>query len=139
MGLETHIPHSKKRRNMGLGTYQGTSIQRARQIVTEARSNIQSGIDPIDKRAELEKAIVTNSQIPTFHDATILTHKSLKPGWSSSHHDENWINSIHACVLTVIGNVKVVKLRATNFAEVFDCLMLGQARPLESASAHLLV
>ena len=48
-------PPSKKRKDMGLGTYRETSIQRTRQIAMEARSNIQSGIDPIDKRAELEK------------------------------------------------------------------------------------
>ncbi len=119
-------PTSKKRRDMGLGTYPETSIQRARQIAMAARSNIQSGIDPIDKRSELKKAIVTNSQIPTFHDATILTHQSLKPGWSSSRHSENWINSMHAYVLPVIGNIKVDELRASNFAEVLSPIWISK-------------
>ena len=43
---------SKRRRDMGLGSYPTTSIALARELATEAWKLLAEGIDPIDHRAK---------------------------------------------------------------------------------------
>ena len=118
---------SKRRRDMGLGSYPATSIALARQLATEAWKMLAEGIDPIDYRAK--KQIVDNdgNHVPTFKEVSIQVYDSLSTGWNNKKHKDQWINTINTYVIPDIGHLPVDQLKASDFAKVLKPIWLKKA------------
>lgn len=61
-----------KRRKMGLGSYPGVSLERARQLASNARLKISDGIDPIDeKKAARRNLVASQTSAATLRRANV--------------------------------------------------------------------
>ncbi|MBT3359744.1 MAG: tyrosine-type recombinase/integrase [Rhodospirillales bacterium] len=120
-------PVSGKRRDMGLSTYPDVSITQARKLASTARDLIREGKDPIDEREAEKRARQVQSQIYTFQEAAAVVHKSLKAGWSSARHGENWISSLEMYVFPHLGRQKVNELKPKDFANALRPIWINKA------------
>lgn len=120
-------PVTTRRRDMGLGTYPSVSITDARKAASAARDQIRDGKDPIDQRKADKAARVAQSQFLTFEKAAQTVHHSLKAGWGSERHAENWLSSLDMYVFPELGNRKVNDLKAKDFAEALRPIWIEKA------------
>ena len=117
-------PVTRKRRDMGLGTYPEVGIAEARMIGMTARQVIVSGKDPIDEREADRAARAALAGAMTFEQAARKVHEGLKPGWKNSKHADQWINTLRDYAFPKIGKRKVDELVPADFAEVLRPIWL---------------
>ena len=118
---------SKRRRDMGLGSYPATSIALARELATEAWKMLAEGIDPIDHRAKKQILDNDDHHVPTFEEVSIKVYDSLSTGWKNKKHKDQWINTINTYVIPDIGHLPVDQLKASDFAKVLKPIWLEKA------------
>lgn len=109
-------PQTRKRRDMGLGTYPSVSIREARSAAFEARKLIESGEDPIEQRRRQSAEANQVSSIPSFEIAARNLHLDLAEGYRNKKHRAQWISSLEHYVFPKIGGRLVNELRASDFA-----------------------
>ncbi|MDP6645275.1 MAG: integrase arm-type DNA-binding domain-containing protein, partial [Rhodospirillales bacterium] len=117
-------PETRKRRDMGFGTYPDVSITEARKSAAAARELIRNGIDPIDARKADKQARTSDAQALTFEKAARQFHADHKPGWNNSKHAAQWITTLETYVFPHIGNRKVDDLKARDFADALRNIWL---------------
>ncbi|GGE28510.1 Integrase [Gemmobacter megaterium] len=107
-------PTTRKRRDMGLGTFPETGLADARRLAMEARAQISQGIDPIDQR----KSAATSQLItvPSFETAARTVYETLAPGFRNAKHRDQWINSLETYVFPTLGARLVSELTVADFA-----------------------
>lgn len=120
-------PKTNKRRDMGLGAYPEVSIAQARERANEARRRIAQGLDPIEEQKRQQALGASRAhQMLTFAAATLRVHEELKPGWANGKHADQWINTLAAYVLPVIGCRQVDSLKPSDFADVLRPIWLAK-------------
>lgn len=112
-------PETRKRRDMGLGSYPAVSIKSAREIAWSARQVVGTGKDPLEERKREEKQKRILSEMPTFESAARIVHQQISPGFRNQKHINQWINTLIEYVFPIIGRKKVDEVTVANFA---DCL-----------------
>lgn len=74
-------PETRKRRDMGLGSYPAVSVKAARDLAWNARQMVEAGKDPLEERKrEYERKRVL-SDMPTFERAARIVHSQALPGF----------------------------------------------------------
>lgn len=97
-----------KRRSMGLGSYPGVSLSKAREAAASAREQIQAGIDPIAARKAAKGAILAaQARELTFAEAAERCHASKSAEFRNAKHRQQWINTLKRYAYPVIGNAPV--------------------------------
>lgn len=119
-------PETRKRRDMGLGTYPAVSIAAARREAAEARQAIASGADPIEQRRRNAAAEVSTASVPTFAAAARAVHATLEPGFRNRKHAAQWITTLETHALQSIGHKQVDALSAADFADVLRPIWLSK-------------
>jgi integrase len=119
-------PETKKRREMGFGTYPEVSITEARKAATAARELMRSGVDPIGNRESDRQARQRDAQAFTFEDAARQVHGDLMPGWKNSKHAAQWISTLETYVFPRIGKRKVESLKARDFADALQSIWISK-------------
>lgn len=109
-------PVNGKRRDMGLGSYPAVSIRDARSKAFEARTAIESGVDPLEERRERRAEESKLAAIPTFEDAARRLHADLSVGFRNRKHSDQWINTLEQYVFPRIGKTLVNDLGPADFA-----------------------
>lgn len=117
-------PETRKRRDMGLGSYPDLGLQAARKLALEAREALAQGKDPLAEKRRQEEAFAAIGVIPTFSDAAHRTYQSLAPSFRNKKHRDQWINTLETYVFPIIGNKKVVELTTAAFAETLRPIWL---------------
>src|ERR1019366_3327961 len=117
-------PVTKKRRDMGLGTYPEVGIADARIRGMAARQAIGSGKDLIEERDSVRAAHKAIAEAMTFEHAARKVHDEKKPGWKNPKHADQWINTLRDYTFPKIGKNKVADLAPANFAEVLRPIWL---------------
>lgn len=111
-------PETGKRRDMGLGPYPEVSISQARELALSARKLLTNGLDPLEeaerRRSQAEKSV----RPPTFREAAVDVHKEHKASWSNGKHTDQWINTLTAYAMPIIGDRHVDTLKPSDFADV---------------------
>jgi integrase len=92
-------------RHMGLGSARDLPLASARDKAREQRERIARDIDPLElKRADREAKQQADAKRHTFKQAAQACHAALEPGWSSTHHSDEFINSLERYAFKIIGS-----------------------------------
>ena len=116
-------PTTRKRRDMGLGTYPDISITQVRDLANAARKKIAEGLDPIEEKAN-ENNNDENDQPINFQTAANLVYNDLSPGWKNEKHKAQWISTIKQYVNPSLGSKIVGDLKPKDFAQVLRPIWL---------------
>src|ERR1700722_18890926 len=102
---------------MGLGSAHDISLAEAREKVATLRKLKANGIDPLtSKRAS---AATARASAMTFAECSEAYVKAHSAGWRSAKHTEQWMSSVKAYALPMIGNLPV---DAVDTAAVLRCI-----------------
>ncbi|MFD1792260.1 tyrosine-type recombinase/integrase [Ochrobactrum teleogrylli] len=112
-------PETRKRRDMGLGSYPTVSIKAARDLAWIARQMVEVGKDPLEERKREDEQKRVLSDMPTFESAARIVHSQASPGFRNQKHIDQWINTLVEYVFPKIGSKKVDEITVSHFA---DCL-----------------
>ncbi|MGD9661584.1 MAG: integrase domain-containing protein [Porticoccaceae bacterium] len=115
-------PSTKKRVNMGLGTYPEISLALARKLTIEARELLAQGIDLKAHRDQSnlqKKAIHGNSFEKVAKEWLALKEHSITPG----HAEDIW-RSLERYILPKLGNTPVAQITAP--------VVIGILKPIEA-------
>jgi integrase len=75
---------NSRRRLMSLGQFPDVSLAAARELATDARRKVRSGVDPIEDRK------ATKKKMPTFREVAEELIKSKMPAWKSPRSKDQW-------------------------------------------------
>lgn len=97
-----------KRRSMGLGSYPGVSLARAREIASGLKEQVDAGKDPISERRAAKAALkLAQAKELTFAQAATRCHAGKSAEFKSAKHRQDWINSLERYAFPIIGNAPV--------------------------------
>ena len=117
-------PLSKKRRDMGLGTYPEVGIALARSKGMAARQMIAANKDPIDLRSAEKAMHKATAEAMNFETAARKVHEQLMPGWKNGKHASQWLNTLLEYIFPKIGHKKVADLTPSDFANALSPIWL---------------
>jgi integrase len=87
------------------------TLAMAREKARRERDRLADGIDPLElKRADREAQKAAEAKRHTFQETALLCHRALEPGWSSSHHSDEFINSLERYTFKLIGNLDIAAI-----------------------------
>ncbi|MFY0692393.1 MAG: integrase arm-type DNA-binding domain-containing protein [Paracoccaceae bacterium] len=89
-----------KRRELGLGSYPLVSLAEVREAATENKKLARQGGDPLQAKRKAKA-------VPTFKEAVETVHALHKPTWRNEKHARDFINSLEAYAMPLIGSMKV--------------------------------
>jgi len=99
-----------RRREMGLGSFDRVSLKRARELRTEARDQIEAGIDPIEARKaakRIREHRVDDTGPPTFTTCAARYIRAHRRGWRNRKHARQWAATLKTYARDVIGSKPV--------------------------------
>ena len=117
-------PATKKRRDMGLGSYPDISIAKAREFAQAARTSMAIGIDPIDARKDFRKDQNKPKLNRTFEVAARTYYDQHKDGWKNGKHVNQWINTLEQYAFPTIGSHAVDLLELEDFRRILEPIWL---------------
>jgi integrase len=95
-------------RDMGLGSYPAVTLAMARELATECRRTLASGIDPIEDRNEKRAAaLVESATSMTFDQCRTAYITAHEAGWRNAKHRQQWTNTLKTYVSPVFGRLPV--------------------------------
>jgi integrase len=116
--------------HMGLGSVQSEGrkgkqgdlpLAAAREMAIQARERIARGTNPLElRRKERETQRQAEARLLTFKQAAERCHAALEPGWSSSHHSDEFINSLQRYAYPHIGNLDVAAVGKDEVLRVLE-------------------
>lgn len=112
-----------RRREFGLGSAQRVSLAEARLKATEARSQYQSGIDPV---AAKKAARIGSTGIPTFREASIAVHAEHAPGWRNAKHTAQWLSTLQRYAYPSIGEKPVNEIDGPEIRDLLAKIWLAK-------------
>lgn len=114
-------PITLKRREMGIGSLESFSLANARLKALDLRRSILDGIDPLEQRiVKRTKAIEASKNSITFSDAADSCIKTKQAEWSNSKHKDQWVSTIKAYALPIIGKLKVDQITTTHIVKLLE-------------------
>jgi len=118
-------PESRKRRDMGIGTYPDISLARARETARLHRDALAHGRDPLETKRDNERTVRASAAELTLEEATREVHKELTRGFKNRKHAAQWLTSMESYILPKLGKRKVSALRAADFADSLGAIWLS--------------
>ncbi|MCO5106646.1 MAG: integrase arm-type DNA-binding domain-containing protein [Burkholderiaceae bacterium] len=108
-----------KRREMGLGSFDGVPLAEAREAARKARDQLREGVDPIDQRRAVRSAMIAESaRQVTFDEAARRYIKTHAPGWRSAKHAQQWKNTLASYASPRLGRMLVRDIDSPHVVEV---------------------
>lgn len=89
-----------KRREIGLGSVQDVTLERARELAQEARAQVRDGIDPKAVR-EAAKVVPIVGEVVTFGAYALQVLEVQTQNWHGRKTAPRWLNSINAHCLAI--------------------------------------
>ena len=115
-------PVTKKRINMGLGTYPELSLAQARKMTIEARELLATGIDPKEQRDNLKQAKKAETE-HTFQNVATAWYELKKDSVTPAYAEDIW----RSLTLHVFPDLGATPISAISAPQVINLL-----RPLET-------
>lgn len=110
-----------RRRDMGLGGASIVSLAEARELALLYRKVAREGGDPIDERRK-ERTV-----IPTFAEAARQVHAESEPTWKNPKHAQQWINTLEAYAIPIIGSMRLDHIKSEDVLRVLSPIWLEKA------------
>ena len=102
---------AKRPREMGLGSLQAFSLAEARERAKSARQLLADGLDPIERRTELNEAAAAAAQKAaralTFGQAADRYIEAHESSWKNAKHAYQWRQTIDTYAKPIIGDLPV--------------------------------
>ena len=117
-------PETKKRRDMGLGSYPAVSIATARKSAFEARELLEQGIDPIEEGKRTRGVEAQLTRIPSFEAASQLVYDDIEASFKNKKHSAQWITTLQTYAFPEIGKKPVNQLTTADFARLLKPIWL---------------
>ena len=115
-------PVTKKRINMGLGTYPELSLAQARKMTIEARELLATGIDPKEQRDTLKQAKKAETE-HTFQNVATAWYELKKDSVTPAYAEDIW----RSLTLHVFPDLGTTQISTISAPQVINLL-----RPLET-------
>lgn len=100
-----------KRQDLGLGPIEKLSLAQARIKAAEQRTKLKTDADPGEEVAGPEAPTLpvkkAGPPVPTFREAALACHATMKAGWKNQHHAKTWLTSLEIHIFKHIGNASV--------------------------------
>jgi len=113
-------PITRKKRDMGLGTYPIISLAKARPQVLRYRIQILDGLDPIRVRDEERRELFETQYSPTFSVFATEHHSAIKDQWKNKKHSQQWINTLKTHAFPVIGAMQLCDINIHDVLSVLE-------------------
>jgi integrase len=107
------------RRDIGLGGFPGVTLAMARDKAREARSKIESGVDPIEERKAVKAALVAAQRRGlTFADAVEKALAAKLDAFKSAKHRQQWENTLATYATPELGKMLVHEITTQDILRV---------------------
>ncbi|WP_413208164.1 tyrosine-type recombinase/integrase [Rhodospirillum sp. A1_3_36] len=93
---------NKKRRDMGLGSFPGVGLAKAREKCAEARALVRDGKNPIEERKLQNNSVAPT--VRTFRDVAYQTIEQRRPAWKNAKHAGQWTATLETYAFPMIGD-----------------------------------
>lgn len=101
----------RRTREMGLGSLQAFSLAEVRQRAKEARQLLADGLDPLERRSEVQAATAAAVQKAaralTFGQAADRYIEAHEASWKNAKHEYQWRQTIDSYAKPIIGDLPV--------------------------------
>lgn len=111
---------AEKRRELGLGSTNDVSLERARELAKEAREQVKAGIDPKAAR-DAARITIAASEVVTFGAYALEVLEIKKADWFGRKTEQRWLNTI---------NNHCAALLNTPIADIDTAMILSVFRPI---------
>jgi integrase len=115
-----YVPFTKRRTNIGIGTYPAIKLTQARKLREEYRELLVADIDPAEYRAKKDKKN-TEAHSNTFRTAYEQWLDSKEGAWSVSYR-QRLTNALELHILPVLGSTPVHKINAPDTIKILSPL-----------------
>jgi len=112
-----------KRHGLSLGAYGEVSLRQAREKSLEARNVILKGNDPIAARKQ-SKAPRDAVPVVLFSDFALAHIETMRPKWRNNKHGDQWISTIKAYALPVIGHLPMTEIDTEHILKILQPIWL---------------
>lgn len=121
----------KKRREMGLGSYQDISLAEARENARELRKILLAGKDPLTEKSKTQlikkQQVLVESNAASIHTFekcayTYINNKAAE--WSHPKQKKQWISSLETYAFPVIGKLDVKDITVHHLKTLLDEIWL---------------
>ena len=113
-------PASKKRRDMGLGSYPEVGVADAHEAADAQRKLIRQGLDPINEKAARDALGHTQRNKRTFLMAAEERFEMKAKSFKNIKHRNQWISTLRTYAFPLIGSKKIDELTSNDFVEVLQ-------------------
>ncbi len=117
-------PVTQKRRKAGLGAYPEVGIAEAGKKGMSFREQLTEGIDPLELKAVAAQEAVKAAVVPLFKDAAETVYAELKVGWKNAKHQAQWITTLRAYAVPIIGEIPIDQLEPRHIADALRPIWL---------------
>ncbi len=110
-----------KRQDMGLGVFPSVALAAARKSVLEARVLLDSGINPLAKKAD-EKAVkhTAKPKTTTFKQFALSYIEAKRPEWRNQKHGDQWVFTLTEYAFPVIGSKALDKIETEDLLKILQ-------------------
>jgi integrase len=110
-----------RERQMGLGSLQDVSLQKAREQAGQCRLQRHAGNDPIEARnAHKARLQLEAARAITFKEAAERYIEAHSPGWKNAKHRKQWTASLAAHAYPVMASVSVQEIDTSLVLKVLE-------------------
>lgn len=110
-----------RRREIGLGGFPDVTLAGAKEKARAMREKIESGIDPVNERAEARSQLIAaNAASMTFQEAARKYIAANEAGWKSSKHAAQWTSTLESYVYPKMGQLQVAHIETTHVLSILE-------------------
>jgi integrase len=110
----------RKSRDMGLGSLHEIGLAKARELATQYRELLATGIDPIDHRSAKRAETAAAVTVPTFDALAESYLAAHRPGWRNPLHAKHWESSLQTYASPIIGRLPVNVITTDHVLKVIE-------------------
>lgn len=109
-----------RRRDYGLGSVKGVSLEEARELARQYRRTVRAGRDPSAERR------VRAQRMPTFETAARAVFAEQKSTWRNQKHRAQWLSTLEAYVFPFIGSMPVNEIETGHVRDLLARIWLSK-------------
>jgi integrase len=109
-----------RERDMGVGSLDSIGLAKARELATQYREQVATGIDPIEHRREARAKIAASVPVPSFDEVAKSYITAHRPSWRSTVHARQWETTLRTYASPVLGRLPVNAITTDHIMRVLE-------------------
>jgi integrase len=116
-----HGHGGQRRAEIGLGPFPAVTLAQARELASQMRQQIQSGVNPVtERRAARSKLVAEQQRMITFEQVATAFIRKKSPEWDNAKHRAQWESTLNNYVYPVIGRMAVADIETAHIVRVLE-------------------